>query len=129
MKTPHGAVAWNELMTRDIKAAKAFYTETCGWTYDAMTMDSGNHYYVAMAGGRPVAGLMDMTGLPGMTEVPPHWFTYFAVDDVDAAVKQTTAKGGEVIRAPFDVDGIGRIAILKDSGGAAVGMITEASQG
>lgn len=129
MQTPHGAGAWSELMTRDIDAAKAFYTETCGWSYDAMTMDDGSAYFVAMVGGKPVAGLMDMSGTPGMTDIPPHWFTYFAVDDVDHAVEQTRACGGEVIRPPFDVEGIGRIAILKDSAGAAMGMITEASPG
>jgi predicted enzyme related to lactoylglutathione lyase len=113
-------------MTRDPEAAKAYYSRICGWRYDAMTMDNGQDYFVAMTDDRPVAGIMDMSGSTEFDGVSPHWFTYFAVDDVDAAVRQTTEEGGEVIQPPFDVPGIGRIALLKDSSGAKMGMITEA---
>jgi predicted enzyme related to lactoylglutathione lyase len=115
-------------MTRDAEAAKTYYAKICGWSYDAMKMDGGQDYYVAMSAGIPVAGIMDMSGMAVFEELPPHWFTYFAVDDVDAAARQTKEQGGEVVRPPFDVPGIGRIAILKDSSGAAMGMITEAEQ-
>jgi predicted enzyme related to lactoylglutathione lyase len=62
-----------------------------------------------------------------MDRVPTRWFTYIAVDDVDAAVKATEERGGKVIRPPFEVPGVGRIAILEDPGGAAVGMMTPAA--
>ena len=129
MSTPHGGIAWIELMTRDVPAAKSYYAATCGWDYDEMTMDSGQAYFVAMSNGKPVAGLMDMAGNEAYSDLPPHWFTYLAVNDVDKAVEQTREMNGTVVRDPFDVPGIGRIAILKDPSGAAVGMITEAEQG
>lgn len=126
MSAKHGYIAWSELMTRDIAAARAYYTDVCGWDYHAMTMDDGTDYLVALSDGQEVAGIMDMADVPGFEDVPPHWFTYLGVADVDDAVTKTKRSGGEIIRAPFDVPGVGRIAIVKDSTGAALGLITEA---
>ena len=128
MQTPHGTVVWSELMTRDVQAAKDHYAATCGWHYELMKMDGGQDYLMASVGDRPVAGIMDISGTADYDGMPPHWFTYIAVDDVDAAVGKTIDMGGEVIKGPFGVPGIGRIAILKDPSGAAVGMITEVAQ-
>ena len=129
MSDRHGKVWWTELMTRDLDAAVKYYGDLCGWSFDTMRMESGATYYVAKAGDVPTAGLMDMTGMPGLDGVPPHWFSYFAVDDVDAAVAATKAAGGQVRREPFDVPGIGRIAILADPTGAVMGMMTPAEEG
>ena len=49
--------------------------------------------------------------------------------DVDAAVAETTALGGEIRRPPFDMPGIGRIAIVADPTGAVMGLMTPAEQG
>lgn len=123
----HGTILWTELMTRDLPKAMAYYTEICGWEYNQMPdPDTGGTYYVAMKDGQSVAGLMDISAMEALNDVPPHWFTYIAVDDVDAAVAATTASGGEIRRPPFDVPGIGRIAIIADPTGAAVGLMTAA---
>jgi predicted enzyme related to lactoylglutathione lyase len=119
----HGVVWWSELMTRDVPAALKYYESVCGWSFDNMPMDTGD-YHIAKKGDRPMAGIMDMTGLPGLEEVPAHWFTYLAVDDLDAAVSETTAQGGAIHRPPFAVPGVGRIAIIADPTGAAVGIMT-----
>lgn len=121
----HGVVWWSELMTRDVPAALKYYETVCGWSFDTMPTDNGD-YYVAMKGDQPMAGILDMTGLPGMEEAPAHWFTYLAVDDLEAAVSETTAQGGAILRPPSEVPGIGRIAIIADPTGAAVGIMTPA---
>ncbi len=46
---------------------------------------------------------------------------------VDKRLDLLRAEGGTVLREPFDV-GVGRIAIVQDSGGAAHGWITPAAQ-
>lgn len=127
MAYDHGEIHWTELMTRDLEAAREFYAEVAGWSYQTMPMSDGSgDYHVAMVGERMVAGLMDITGMPGMDEVPAHWFTYIAVRDVDAAAKATAANGGTVVRPVFEVPGVGRIAVVQDPGGAAVGLMTPA---
>jgi predicted enzyme related to lactoylglutathione lyase len=70
-------------------------------------------------------GLVQMPG-PDCNDTPEHWLPFLAVDDVDARLKKAVAGGASVIREPFDVEGVGRIAILREPGGAAVGWMTPA---
>ena len=121
----HNTFVWNELMTRDPAAATAFYGALLGWTYDTMATESGADYWVARLGDRPVAGIIDMNG-PDFTHLPPHWFSYIEVDDVNARVAKAETAGAKILRPPFEVPDVGRIAILEDPTGAAVGWMTSA---
>ncbi|EIM78289.1 glyoxalase/bleomycin resistance protein/dioxygenase [Nitratireductor aquibiodomus RA22] len=125
--TQHGQFHWNELKTRDAEKTKAFYGEAVGWTFDGMDMGDGQTYWVAMVGETPVGGIFTMAG-PEFEGVPEHWMSYLAVDDVDAALEKAKGKGGEILREPFDVPGVGRIAILREPGGAVIGWMTPALQ-
>jgi predicted enzyme related to lactoylglutathione lyase len=122
----HGHFWWNELMTRDVEGAKAFYSEMVGWRFEGMPMEGGT-YWVCKDGEEPVGGILDISATR-FEGVPGQWFAYLAVDDVDARVEQATAAGAELMRPIFDVPGVGRIAILKDPTGAALGWITPAAQ-
>jgi predicted enzyme related to lactoylglutathione lyase len=126
MSNSHGTFHWNELMARDIAAAKKFYADTIGWTYDGMPMPGGQTYWVAKMGDQPVAGLFDISG-PDYKAVPDGWMPYLAVDDVDARTKKAVAAGARVMKPAFDVPGVGRIVILMEPGGAGVGWITPAN--
>lgn len=118
----HGHFYWNELLTRDPAAAKAFYAETLGWSYAEMPMAEGV-YHVAMDGDRPVGGIMKTPHDAG--EGPDNqWCAYIAVDDIDRRVLAAADKGATVLREPFEVEGVGRIAILQDPTGAMVGWMT-----
>lgn len=123
MSETHGDVWWTELMTRDVAGAKAYYGDTCGWTFQTVPMPDGE-YHIAKKGDRMVAGMMDMTNMDGMDHVPPHWCSYFAVDDIDDVAAKIVAAGGKLIRAPWDVPNTGRIAMLEDPTGAVMGMMT-----
>lgn len=123
--TPHGNFHWNELNTRDVETAKRFYEKTIGWTFNGMPMPQGT-YWIAMAGDKPVGGMFD-TASVGMPEMPEHWLSYVAVDDVDSRCKKAKQAGATIVREPFDVPEVGRIAILKQPGGGMIGWITPAS--
>ena len=124
----HGTFHWNELMSRDVGKSKQFYAKTLGWTYDDMTMANGVVYTIIRQGDEMVGGMMTMEG--EMFEgTPEHWFAYIAVDDVDRRLDLLKEEGGKVLREPFDAEGIGRIAIVQDPGGAAHGWMTPAPQG
>ena len=118
----HGSFYWNERMTRDVEQAKRFYGSTIGWTFDAMPMPDGT-YWVAKMDDEPVAGIFPMTG-PDFDGVPENWLPYLAVDDVDAVLKAAKAAGAKVMREPFDVPTVGRIAIIQAPGGATIAWIT-----
>jgi predicted enzyme related to lactoylglutathione lyase len=118
----HGNFCWNELMTRDVERAKAFYTSTIGWTFEAMPMPNGT-YWVAKMGEKPVGGIFPMSG-PQFDGVPEQWMSYLAVDDVDARIKKATASGASLLQPAFDIANVGRIAVLREPGGAVIGWMT-----
>lgn len=119
----HGTVYWNELMTSDVEAAKAFYGPVMGWSFSIMPMGEGEYVLFMPEGSdKPAGGMMQFTD--GPTNI---WFTYIAVDDVDVAVEKARTSGGVILREPFDVPTVGRIAILQDPTGAAIGWMTPAS--
>ena len=119
----HGHFHWNELLARDVERAKRFYADTIGWTFESMPMPDGATYWVAKMDDKPVGGIFP-TDRPGFEGVPESWMSYLAVDDVDNRVRKAVAAGATLMRAIFDVPGVGRIAILTEPGGAGVGWIT-----
>ena len=121
--TEHGHFHWNELATRDVARAQKFYGDTLGWTFEAMPMAEGT-YLIASADGEPVAGITE-TDDGG---APEGWMSYIAVDDVDARVKKAVQAGAKVMQPAFDIPGVGRIVILTEPGGAAIGWMTPASE-
>lgn len=128
MNTRHGQICWTELMTRDVAAARAYYEKVLGWAFTSVPDPTGaGQYHIAMLDGQMIAGVMDMSGIEMMQDMPPHWFTYFAVDDLEAAVAQTVAEGGKIVRPIFEVPGTGHIAIVWDAAGAALGLMRPAA--
>ena len=120
----HGHFHWNELMTQDAEKAKAFYEDAIGWSFDATPMPNGT-YWVAYMDDQPVAGLFPMSG-DEFEAMPEQWVSYLAVDDIDARLRKAVAAGGRVMKQPFDVPGVGRIAFVAEPGGAMIGWITPA---
>ena len=123
MTTPHGTFCWNELMARDVERAKRFYADTIGWTFTPMPSPVVGTYWMAEQNGKPVAGIFPLIS-PQFDGVPECWMSYLAVDDVDKRTAKAIAAGAELMRPIFDVPNVGRIAILKEPGGAGVGWMT-----
>jgi predicted enzyme related to lactoylglutathione lyase len=115
-----GAFIWNELDTRDIEAAKAFYTRAFPWT--AQTNGEGAQAYTEWkVDGRSIAGAMQM-GDQFPAEVPPNWLTYFAVADCDGTAAKVQELGGIVRMPGMDID-MGRFAVLSDPNGATFAVM------
>lgn len=116
-----GTIGWNELATRDPAAAKAFYPAVFGVEAAAWERENGE-YTVWNVGGRAVGGLIEMNeNWPA--GIPSHWMTYFVVADAGAAAAQIKQLGGIVHVEPFEVPGVGRIAVVTDPQGAAFSII------
>jgi uncharacterized protein len=56
--------------------------------------------------------------------MPPAWFSYVTVDDVDATAKQAEQLGGKITLEPRDIPEVGRFAVIQDPQGAAICIIT-----
>ena len=106
---PAGVPCWVDAMVPDPKADQAFYAGLFGWEF----VERGA-YAVGRLAGRDVAGV-------GALELPS-WNTYVRVDAVEAAVERATAAGGTVLVGPTDALPAGRLAVVSDPAGAAIGV-------
>lgn len=121
--TAHGHFAWAELNAHDPEGARRFCEILFNWTWEATAVADDSPYWVARCGGERAAGLFPLTAAQFM-QVPDHWMSYLAVDDVDERAARVTAAGGTLIRAPWTVPGVGRLALLRLPGGAVMGLMT-----
>lgn len=112
-----GTLCWNELDTRDVDAALAFYEKVFG--LEAQRSPEYNEFKL---GDRVVGGCMAM---PEMVpaEVPANWLVYFAVTDVEAAKAKAESLGATSMVGPVDAGEIGRFCVLMDPMGAAFAVI------
>ncbi|HEX4670437.1 MAG TPA: VOC family protein [Solirubrobacterales bacterium] len=118
-----GALAWNELGTRDPATAKAFYSAVFGWEIEDHDMGEMGTYTEWKVDGSSVGGMMDVSGRLS-DEIPAHWLVYFAVENTDAAVETVKSSGGGVSFGPIDIPA-GRFAIVTDPHGAAFAVIQQ----
>lgn len=112
-----GAMAWNELQTRDLPAALRFYASVFGWTW-AESGDTGYRIasLAAKAGDdKAVAGAMTMPSTVP-SEAPSTWAAYFAVADCDASTWLATELGGRTFLAPMEMGDMRFSGIIDPSG-------------
>jgi predicted enzyme related to lactoylglutathione lyase len=115
-----GAFCWNELATKDLAAAKKFYTELLGWQLKESTA-AGMAYNEIVVGGEHVGGMYQITSEQG--DAPSHWMAYVAVDDVDEKARLTEELGGKVCVRPMDIPNVGRFCVVNDPTGATISLI------
>ncbi|HJT40162.1 MAG TPA: VOC family protein [Sphingobium sp.] len=114
-----GKFFWYELMTSDPEGALTFYGDVVGWTSAPFGGDlQGDVYHVVSGSHGPLGGVMAIPAELKDHGMRPWWGGYIGSADVDADVKRLTAAGGAVKRAPEDIPGVGRFAVMGDPGGA-----------
>ena len=106
---------WYDLATSDMAAARKFYCDVVGWSYQDASQ-GGNTYGLFEVGGAGVAGLMPYPD--GMKPPFPVWTGYIAVADVNAAAARVKEVGGVVHRGPMEVPGVIHFAVVADPQGA-----------
>lgn len=117
----HGAFSWNELLTTDVKGAKAFYGKLLGWTLQDVN-PSGMDYTLVKLGEKGVGGIM---AIPAQAAgMPPAWGSYVTVSDVDALLPRVEALGGKICAPPQDIPDVGRFAVIQDPQGAMLSLIS-----
>jgi uncharacterized protein len=120
---PHGTICWAELASKDVEAAKKFYTELLGWKLTD-SHAGGMNYTEIVVGDKHIGGMYQLTEeCVGGADAPSHWMSYVAVDDTDASARRTEELGGKVIVPPMDIPNVGRFCIITDPTGAAISLI------
>ena len=104
-----------ELNTTDVAKAKAFYTGLFQWKIeDIPNMD----YSMINTGKAPSGGLMKHP-VPG---APSSWLVYVEVDDIVAATAKAKSLGATIMKDVTEVMGSGKLSVLIDPTGAALGL-------
>ena len=94
-----GHVGWHELLAADREKAFAFYADLFGWQKVRADRKARDAYHQFSTGGQTIGGIYTKP-----TAVPfPFWLYCFNVVDIDAAMAQVTAGGGEILDGPSEV--------------------------
>ena len=119
---PHaaGTFCWCDLATKDIDKAKGFYADVLGLESKGIPMpgDEPGTYTMWVVAGGELGGARTLAPEEEAAGVHSFWGTYIAVEDVDAIATKTAETGGAAVHPPFDIPGVGRMAVLKDPQGA-----------
>ncbi|HEY7003816.1 MAG TPA: VOC family protein [Gaiellaceae bacterium] len=119
-----GTFVWHEHVSSDPEQAKQFYTELFGWGTEVFKPGEVD-YAMISAGGRTHGGFSTaMEGAP-----PPHWLGHVRVENVDQTVEKTKNAGGSLAAGPFDMEDVGKMAIISDPQGAYVGIYQPHGEG
>lgn len=122
MSEPHslkpGDPCWADLYTSDPERSLAFYGELFGWAAEHGGEEVGG-YTTFRKDGKAVGGAMKNAGDP---EGPDQWTVYLTSDDAQATADAAATHGGQVVVPVMEVVDLGKMAILADPGGAAVGI-------
>jgi uncharacterized protein len=116
-----GTLLWNQCHTPDPARATEFYVAVFGYEIDEVDMGGEQPFRVLKVDGRGIAGVREP-----VSGEPPHWSVTFAVDDADGTASRAKELGGSVLMEPFDLPGIGRLAVIQDSVGAAFQVMKSA---
>ncbi len=107
-RTQHGVPSWFENYATDVDKATNFYADLFEWTPEVMHVPGMDYTTFKIGSEAPIAGLMAMPG--DMAGAPPHWSTYFTVNDPDETARLAGELGGTVFVPPLDIPNIGRFA-------------------
>jgi uncharacterized protein len=118
---------WVELLTSDIDAAQAFYSDVIGWTC-ASPGHAERDYRMFFQEGNAAAGLMLLPEESKAQGARPSWFGYITSRDADADVEAIVAAGGTLLRPCETLPKIGRFAVVADPQGAPFALWKDLSR-
>ncbi|MEJ7926082.1 VOC family protein [Sphingobium sp. AN641] len=124
-----GKFFWYELMTSDPDAAIAFYGDVVGWSVTPFGGGdpNGDVYHVVSSAHGGVGGIMAIPAEAATCGMSSWWGGYIGSADVDADAARLSAAGASIRRAPQDIPGVGRFAVMGDPGGATFMLLNGSS--
>ena len=122
LKDQIGTFAWFSLMTHDTDKATSFYKDLLGWTTTDYEIPGHGKSTIYVAGDKNFGNPVPL-GEDGKN-IPAHWISYVAVEDVDSSCNSITRMGGKVCVPAFDIPTIGRTAVVSDPVGGTFHIYT-----
>lgn len=113
-----GYFCWVELCSSDWQSGKAFYQQLFDWQVLDQQITADSYYTMLQKGTDDLAAMYQMTSEQKDNGMQSHWLSYIAVENTDESVQKAQQLGADVIIAPHDIPGAGRMAMLQEPGGA-----------
>ena len=119
------SINWVELATPDSATAREMYAALLGWDYfqSSAIVPGGGPYHELAVGETRCGGIMPMNA-EWFQSLPPDWWIFIRVPDVDACVANALTLGGTNPVPVYEVPGVGRMAMLADPIGAKFYVVT-----
>ncbi len=109
-----GMFCWSECASSNQTAAKEFYTRVFDWNASDSPYGDGQLYTMLLKGELSAAGLLSLHPDEVAAGSRSHWNVYISVSSVDESAAKAVELGATLLAPPFDVPGVGRMAIVKD---------------
>lgn len=107
-----------DLAAADPEKGKAFYAGLLGWEYG----DPYREWTACLLDGKIVGGIISQPDDQREAGIPSNWLSYISVADAESVAARAADLGAQVLAPAFDVGEGGRIAVLADPQGAALGL-------
>ena len=121
-----GRIIWHDLLTTTPAESRKFYGELFGWEFERPPSPLGfgndDSYFLIRHEGKLIGGMLDANILNQQENVS-QWISVMSVNDINAAVQQVTAAGGEVLTEPTDVGSRGWMAVVTSPDRAIIALL------
>ena len=118
---PSGTWIWSSLLTREAAADAAFYQTLFGYDVFNLESEDGQEQVILSTDNYSRAGVKTLP--VDAVRRHPRWLGFVRVADAQAAATRAVELGGGVLVAPrVDRHG-GRLGVLRDPSGAAIGVM------
>lgn len=109
--------AWIDITSEDAERSRAFYRDLLGW--EIQVEESMNYGLV-----QPTPDPLARRHRPSERRrpYPPGVVVYFTVADIDTALERAEHLGGTPLVPPWQIPGLGKMAVLGDPDGNCIGL-------
>ena len=121
LATLPGHFHFADVHTTDVEAAKAFYADLFGWTYQEIP-GAPNRYVMASIDDRGKTAITGLTDEQRAADASSYWLPYLWVEDIEASYAKVAELGGTCLYEPVEVFDYGFMALVQDSTGAMLGL-------
>lgn len=128
----HGDFCWTEIATSDLERSHTFYANVFGWNIkksENAEIDVDYREFSAGSASWSMGGMYEMNDeMCGGREMPPHFMSYIAVENVDETASKAFELGATIINPPTDIPKVGRFCIIQDPTGGVFSVLTLSSE-
>ena len=112
-----GKFVWHDLLTDDVNAARNFYGDVFGWTFETK-----GSYLQILNQGNLIGGMMQIRPTVD-SKAEAVWLPSMSVANVDQSIRYVKSKKGKVLKGPLEMNERGKGVLVSDSQGAQLVLL------